>query len=395
MRKPLSVKQFNEYFKSNIKHDPIFQNLYINGQLVNIRINNSHLYFSLKEDKEVIDCVIYYFEEKNIDFDFSEGIKVNIKGNIFYNNYSSRILISVNEIYEVGLSKAYLKFLEMKEKFRKLGYFDIENKKDIPKFPKKIGLITSQDGAAIVDFISVINQKPNDIHIFLKPVKVQGLDSYAMVEDAIYDLDDRNLDLIVITRGGGSGEDLSTFNNKEIIEACFKAKTPIISAIGHKIDQTLLDLVSDLSLQTPTEAGSYVIRNYANIEIDIIGKLSEMKQIILSKISDLERKLLLEEQLLRNRSPINRVNERILELNFLKKDLDNKINRNYSLSEHKFKELGFNIAKYRDLIEFKKRNIAIKNEKNIDIYSSKSLSLGDFITVEFSDGSVKAEIIDW
>ncbi|WP_297791243.1 exodeoxyribonuclease VII large subunit, partial [uncultured Anaerococcus sp.] len=356
--------------------------------------NNSHLYFSLKEDKEVIDCVIYYFEEKNIDFDFSEGIKVNIKGNIFYNNYSSRILISVNEIYEVGLSKAYLKFLEMKEKFRKLGYFDIENKKDIPKFPKKIGLITSQDGAAIVDFISVINQKPNDIHIFLKPVKVQGLDSYAMVEDAIYDLDDRNLDLIVITRGGGSGEDLSTFNNKEIIEACFKAKTPIISAIGHKIDQTLLDLVSDLSLQTPTEAGSYVIRNYANIEIDIIGKLSEMKQIILSKISDLERKLLLEEQLLRNRSPINRVNERILELNFLKKDLDNKINRNYSLSEHKFKELGFNIAKYRDLIEFKKRNIAIKNEKNIDIYSSKSLSLGDFITVEFSDGSVKAEIID-
>lgn len=395
MRKPLSVKQFNEYFKSNIKHDPIFQNLYINGQLVNIRINNSHLYFSLKEDKEVIDCVIYYFEEKNIDFDFIEGMKVNIKGNVFYNNYSSRILISVSEIYEDGLSKAYLKFLEMKEKFRKLGYFDIENKKDIPKFPKKIGLITSQDGAAIVDFISVINQKPNDILIFLKPVKVQGLDSYAMVEDAIYDLDDRNLDLIVITRGGGSGEDLSTFNNKEIIEACFKAKTPIISAIGHKIDQTLFDLVSDLSLQTPTEAGSYVIRNYANIEIDIIGKLSEMKQIILSKISDLERKLLLEEQLLRNRSPINRVNERILELSFLKKDLDNKINRNYSLSEHKFKELGFNIAKYRDLIEFKKRNIAIKNEKNIDIYSSKSLSLGDFITVEFSDGSVKAEIIDW
>lgn len=394
MRKPLSVKQFNEYFKSNIKHDPIFQNLYINGQLVNIRINNSHLYFSLKEDKEVIDCVIYYFEEKNIDFDFIEGMKVNIKGNVFYNNYSSRILISVSEIYEDGLSKAYLKFLEMKEKFRKLGYFDIENKKDIPKFPKKIGLITSQDGAAIVDFISVINQKPNDILIFLKPVKVQGLDSYAMVEDAIYDLDDRNLDLIVITRGGGSGEDLSTFNNKEIIEACFKAKTPIISAIGHKIDQTLFDLVSDLSLQTPTEAGSYVIRNYANIEIDIIGKLSEMKQIILSKISDLERKLLLEEQLLRNRSPINRVNERILELSFLKKDLDNKINRNYSLSEHKFKELGFNIAKYRDLIEFKKRNIAIKNEKNIDIYSSKSLSLGDFITVEFSDGSVKAEIID-
>lgn len=394
MRKPLSVKQFNEYFKSNIKHDPIFQNLYINGQLVNIRINNSHLYFSLKEDKEVIDCVIYYFEEKNIDFDFSEGIKVNIKGNVFYNNYSSRILISVNEINEVGLSEAYLKFLDMKEKFRKLGYFDIENKKDIPKFPKKIGLITSQDGAAIVDFISVINQKPNDIHIFLKPVKVQGLDSYAMVEDAIYDLDDRNLDLIVITRGGGSSEDLSTFNNKEIIEACFKAKTPIISAIGHKIDQTLLDLVSDLSLQTPTEAGSYVIRNYANIEIDIIGKLSEMKQIILSKISDLERKLLLEEQLLRNRSPIYRVNERILELSFLKKDLDNKINRNYSLNEHKFKELGFNIEKYRDLIEFKKKNIAIKNEKNIDIYSSKSLSLGDFITVEFSDGSVKAEIID-
>lgn len=182
MRKPLSVKQFNEYFKSNIKHDPIFQNLYINGQLSNIRVNNSHLYFSLKEDNEIIDCVIYYFEDKDINFDFEEGIDVNVKGNVFYNNYSSRIIISAKEVSEVGISENYKKFLDMKEEFRKLGYFDEINKKAIPKYPKKVGLITSKDGAAVIDFISVINQKANDINIFLYPVKVQGLESSNLIK---------------------------------------------------------------------------------------------------------------------------------------------------------------------------------------------------------------------
>ena len=393
MRKPLSVKQFNEYFKSNIKHDPIFQNLYINGQLSNIRVNNSHLYFSLKEDNEIIDCVIYYFEDKDINFDFEEGIDVNVKGNVFYNNYSSRIIISAKEVSEVGISENYKKFLDMKEEFRKLGYFDEINKKAIPKYPKKVGLITSKDGAAIIDFISVINQKPNDINIFLYPVKVQGLESSNLIKQAICDLDHKNLDVIVITRGGGSNEDLSTFNNRDIVEAVFDAKTPIISAIGHKIDLTLLDLVSDLSLQTPTEAGSYIIKSYANLEKDLDDVIHKMKQIIGAEIDSFERNLLFLERDLRSFHPLNNLNNIELELSFIKKELDTKLKNSLSINENRLKLIKSNLDHQNDVINLKKSMIFVK-AKDKNIYSAKSLDVGDKIILGFSDGDVKAEIID-
>ena len=393
MRKPLSVKQFNEYFKSNIKHDPIFQNLYINGQLSNIRVNNSHLYFSLKEDNEIIDCVIYYFEDKDINFDFEDGIDVNVKGNVFYNNYSSRIIISAKEVSEVGISENYKKFLDMKEEFRKLGYFDEINKKAIPKYPKKVGLITSKDGAAIIDFISVINQKPNDINIFLYPVKVQGLESSNLIKQAICDLDHKNLDVIVITRGGGSNEDLSTFNNRDIVEAVFNAKTPIISAIGHKIDLTLLDLVSDLSLQTPTEAGSYIINSYANLEKDLENVIHKMKQIIGAEIDNFERNLLFLERDLRSFHPLNNLNNIELELSFIKKELDTKLKNSLSINENRLKLIKSNLDYQNDVINLKKSMIFVK-AKDKNIYSAKSLDVGDKIILGFSDGDVKAEIID-
>ena len=395
MRKALSVKQFNEYFKSNIKHDPIFQNLYINGQLSNVRINNSHLYFSLKEDRDIIDCVIYYYEDKDIDFSVEIGKDVLVKGTVIFNNFSSKIVISVNEIKEKGLAKKYLEFLQMKEEFRKKGYFDLENKKEIPKFPQKIGLITSEESAAIVDFLSVINQKPNDMHIYLSPVKVQGESSALMVKKAIERLDKRNLDLIVITRGGGSSEDLSSFNDSLVIDATFLAKTPIISAIGHKIDQTLLDLVADLSLQTPTEAGSFVIKNYSDISKDMRNIINKMGEITQSRIRDYEYSLLQIKKTLERRSPLREIDKRISSLTYLKKDLDLRLSSNLSYNEQRLRLISSELKRFKDIIEIEKENIHIKDEMGNVVFSKHSLKKSDIAFIEFSDGKVKVEVVDW
>lgn len=395
MRKALSVKQFNEYFKSNIKHDPIFQNLYINGQLSNVRINNSHLYFSLKEDRDIIDCVIYYYEDKDIDFSVEIGKDVLVKGTVLFNNFSSRIVISVKEIKEKGLSQKYLEFLQMKEEFSKKGYFDLENKKEIPKLPQKIGLITSEEGAAIVDFLSVINQKPNDIHIFVSPVKVQGESSPPMVKKAIERLDKKDLDLIVITRGGGSSEDLSSFNDSLVIDSAFLAKTPIISAIGHKIDQTLLDLVADLSLQTPTEAGSYVIKNYVDISKEMQNIISKMGEITLSRIRDYEYKLRETKKILDRKSPIREIDKRINSLTYLKKDLDLRLRSNLSYNEQKLRLISSDLKRFKDIIEIGKKNIHIKDDMGNAIFSKHSLKKSDVAFIEFSDGKVKVEVVDW
>lgn len=394
MLKALSVKEFNQYFKTSIKHDPILTRVYINGSLANIRFNGAHLYFSLKEANDIIDCVIYYYEDKDIDFAFKEGTDVLVKGNFSYNNYSSRVVIITNEIKENGVSEEYLKFIKIKEYFKNKGYFDLENKKAIPKLPKNIGLITSKDGAALVDFVSVINQKPNNINIKLFPVKVQGTDAVSLILKGISDLEKMNLDVIVITRGGGSSEDLAVFNDKEIIESVFRAKTPIISAIGHKIDTTLLDLVADLSLQTPTEAGSYIIADYTNIESEVKKSLSLMKDIISGQIRVNEYKLALLKQNLKAVNPKNDIIQKEKDVKSLKLAMDKALKNNLSFNEHRLNLLETRLKASKKLIEARKENIVIKNSKEEEIFSKYSLNTGEEIEINFSDGRIKAVVTD-
>ena len=394
MIKALSVKQFNEYFKTNIKHDPILSRVNIKGNLANIRYNQNHLYFSLKEDSDVIDCVIYYYEDKDINFSFDEGMDVIIKGNLYLNNYSSRIVIVTNNIEKVGLSEEYAKFIKLKEDFKKRGYFDLKNKKLIPTFPKNVGLITSKDGAAIVDFLSVINQKPNDISVKLAAVKVQGSQSSELIVNAIKKLDDLNLDVIVITRGGGSSEDLSAFNNKEIIEAVYLANTPVISAIGHKIDTTLLDLVADLSLQTPTEAGYYIIANYSNIEKQSEKILNSMRDTIKNQINIDELRLTSLKKNIKAFNPNIKVDDKLRDIDNLKKNFDKILLSNYKDIEIKLDFFEKRLKLSKSLIETKKKNIIIKDTSGNSIFSKYSLKNGDKVEIEFSDGRIKAIISD-
>lgn len=393
MRKPLSVKQFNEYVKSNIKHDPIFQRVYLSGELSNIRVNNYHLYFSLKEGSEIIDAVIYYYEDKDINIEFTPGKQVIIKGNLSYNNYSSRLIIVTNEVIDEGLSKEYMEFLKMQEEFKSKGYFDQDNKKPIPKLVKKVGLITSRDGAAIVDFLAMINSKANDIHIYLAPVKVQGNNANKQVAEAVGILDELDLEVIVITRGGGSNEDLSSFNQREIIEAVYRAKTPIISAIGHNIDTTLIDYTSDLSLQTPTEAGSYLIADYIDYEKHLLNKFSHAKFVIENMLDMRKLKLKILKSKVNSISPKALIDEKINSLHKLGKNIDKTIQDNLNYNNNKIKNLSYKFDVLEKILEFRKKEIEIlfKDKK---IYSAHNLKMGDELEIKFSDGSRKARIID-
>ena len=394
MVKALTVRQFNEYFKTSIRHDPIFSRVYIKGTLANIKYNGSHLYFSLKEGVDVIDCVIFYYEDKEIDFAFTEGVELMVTGTLNLNNYSSRINIIAKSVKEVGQSEEYLKFLKLKEDFRKKGYFDLDRKKPIGDFPKNIGLITSKDGAAIIDFISVINQKPNDIKIKLAPVKVQGDKSSLAIVDSIVKLDRMGLDAIVITRGGGSALDLAVFNDKDIIKAAYGAKTPIISAIGHKIDMTLLDLVADLSLQTPTEAGSYIIRNYANLDLEIKKYLQQMRDLITNSLrfNDLRVKMLRND--LRVLNPRTSIDQSQKDLESIRSSLNKAMKDKISSFEHKLALMDQKLKSMGEIIELRKKNIKILDTRQKEIYSKHSLKNGDEIIISFSDGKIKARVTD-
>ncbi|WP_311479995.1 exodeoxyribonuclease VII large subunit [uncultured Anaerococcus sp.] len=393
MRKPLSVKQFNEYVKSNIKHDPIFQRINLIGELCNVRVNNYHLYFSLKEGTDIIDAVIYYYEDKDISFDFSPGKEVIIRGNLSFNNYSSRLIIVASDIEDVGLSKEFKEFLKMQEEFKAKGYFDIENKNPIPKLVKKVGLITSKDGAAIVDFLAMINSRANDIHIYLDPVKVQGDQAEDLVAKAINRLDKLGLDVIVITRGGGSNEDLASFNQRKIIEAVHEAKTPIISAIGHNIDTTLIDYTSDLSLQTPTEAGSYLIADYIDYEKFLKEKFVRARSKIQSTLDMRSLSLKILESKLENSSPRKLIDDRLKDLRSVNKNLDMAMKSLLTYNGTKLNNLTHKFDYLTKLIDMRKNQIEI-NFDGTNIYSAHSFKIGDEFDLVFSDGKLKARIID-
>ncbi|MDU5559228.1 exodeoxyribonuclease VII large subunit [Anaerococcus vaginalis] len=391
--KSLSVKQFNQYIKTSFKHDPLFQNVSVKGEIANYKISHNHIYFSLKEENEIIDCVIYYYEQKDIE-DFNNGDEVIVDGNLIYNSFFSKISISVNDIEKKGLSEEYLNFLKIKEEFLKKGYFDKDTKKTICDYPKDIGLITSDKSAAIVDFLSVINKEISDINIYLYPVKVQGLSAKDEIINAINVLDKKNLDAIVITRGGGSKEDLKVFNEKDIVEEIYKAKSPIISAIGHKIDLSLTDLVSDLSLQTPTEAGSYLVRNYKKIRQDINKIFIDIQKTLNRNIELKELKLNNLKNSLDSYSLDKLLDEKIKNVNEIFEKIKNNLNLNIEKKENNLEILKYKLNSLKSILDIKKKSIFIKDFDGNFIYSKYSLKNKDKVNIVFSDGEVKAEIYD-
>lgn len=391
--KSLSVKQFNQYIKTSFKHDPLFQNVSVKGEIANYKISHNHIYFSLKEENEIIDCVVYYYEQKDIE-DYDNGDEVIVDGNLIYNSFFSKISISVNDIEKKGLSEEYLNFLKIKEEFLKKGYFDKDTKKTICDYPKEIGLITSDKSAAIVDFLSVINKEISDINIYLYPVKVQGLSAKDEIINAINVLDKKNLDAIVITRGGGSKEDLKVFNEKDIVEEIYKAKSPIISAIGHKIDLSLTDLVSDLSLQTPTEAGSYLVRNYKKIRQDINKIFVDIQKTLNRNIELKELKLNNLKYSLDSYSLDKLLDEKTKNVNEIFEKIKNNLNLNIEKKEKDLEILKYKLNSLKSILDIKKKSIFIKDFDGNFIYSKYSLKNKDKVNIVFSDGEVKAEIYD-
>lgn len=391
--KSLSVKQFNQYIKTSFKLDPLFQSISIKGEIANYKISHNHIYFSLKEEDEIIDCVIYYYEDKELG-DYNNGDEVIVEGNLIYNSFISKISISVNEIKSKGLSEDYLNFLRLKEDFYKRGYFDDENKKSIVAYPKNIGLITSDKSAAIVDFISVINKEISDINIYLYPVKVQGQSAKNEIINAIEILDKKSLDAIVITRGGGSKEDLKVFNDKDIVEKIFSSKSPIISAIGHKIDLSLADLVSDLSLQTPTEAGTYLVRNYKKLRDDIDLLYINIKKTLDRNIELKEIKLNNLREKLEFYNIENLIEKKSNDLNALFDKLKEVMNYNLKQKENDISNFKYRLDSINSILEIKKKSIYIKDLDDNFIFSKNTLKNKDKVKIVFGDGEVKAEIYD-
>jgi len=257
VEKIYSVSEFNRMVKSYIDDIDDFQEFFIEGEISNITYYKSgHLYFSIKDSKSQIKCAAFNYKLKRIPEDLKEGDLIKLFGDVGFYEVKGEFQVLVRYIEKQNaLGSLYAKLEKVKEKLAELGYFDEEHKKDLPRFPKNIGVVTALTGAALQDIIKTTRKRFNSINIYIYPAKVQGIGAEQEIIKGIETLNKiEEIDFIIAGRGGGSIEDLWAFNEEEVAMAFFNSKKPIISAVGHEIDFLLSDLTADKRAATPTQA---------------------------------------------------------------------------------------------------------------------------------------------
>ena len=251
----LSVSQLTKYLKLKFDRDPYLERVYLTGEVSNFRRRPTHQYFSLKDEKAVIQATIWGGVYKKLGFELEEGMKINVIGRVQLYEPSGSYSIVIEKAQPDGVGALAIRFEQLKQALAKEGLFNPEWKQVLPQFVQKIGVITSPSGAVIKDIITTVSRRFPGVEIVLYPTKVQGEGAAQEVAANIQAANQReDLDVLIVGRGGGSIEDLWAFNEEIVVRAIFESRIPIISSVGHETDTTLADFVADRRAATPTAA---------------------------------------------------------------------------------------------------------------------------------------------
>lgn len=390
----LEVTELNEYVKRILNDDPILSNIKVKGEISNFKIHSSgNVYLSLKDEKSKINCMIH---RNNFDrkLDLDNGKKIIAEGYI-----SSYIRDGVYQLYirkiEIeGQGRLYLEFLKLKEKLQKEGLFNLEHKKRIKRFPKAIGVITSPTGAVIRDIINVVKRRYPKIDIKLYPVLVQGENSADnLVEGLEFFNESNNVDTIIIGRGGGSLEELWSFNEEKLARAIFASEIPVISAVGHETDFTICDFVSDMRAPTPSAAAEIATPNLEDLIATQNNILRAVERYVNNTIvynrqridSDLHRFKLFYER--------SMFDDRYMELDRFKEKIDNLISLVIREEKEKLNIFSKGMTNLNPFSVLE-RGYTIVEKNGLAITSKEEVELGERLDLILKDGKIKCEVVE-
>ncbi len=365
--------------------------VWVQGEVSNLTLHNSgHIYFSLKDENAVIKGVIFRREASKLEFELEEGRIFQIYGRIDIWKGASQYQIIGEKVLPGELGQFYIKFQEIKEKLEKKGFFDEKNKKPLPSFPEKIGIITSAEGAAVRDVLKIIKKRFPGINVIVRPTKVQGNNTPQDIIKAIEEFESLGcIDTLILTRGGGSIEDLWAFNDEGVAEAIFKCKIPIISAVGHERDFSIADFVADRRAATPTEAGELAVPDITeinnlleNIRYKIIKSTSQKIKTYLLRLKTIEKSYAI-------RRPLSIFELKEQQLDHLYDKLTKEIKSKISENKEKVKGLE-NIIQATSHKKTLARGYSITRKGKRIIKDSSELKEKDSIDIEFHKGKSRA-----
>lgn len=279
----MAVSELNGYIKRQLQFDPILSQVSVIGEISNFKYHTSgHLYFTLKDEKSKIQCVMFQSHAQHLNYLPSEGEKTEISGSVSVYEKEGRYQIYVQEMKSVGKGELYKAFLNLKKTLELEGYF--EKRRKIPQFPKTIGIVTSPTSAAVRDMITVLKRRNPFVDVIIYPVKVQGDQAKYEISKGLDYFNEHPVDTIIIGRGGGSIEELWAFNELMVAEAIFDSKIPVISGVGHETDFTIADFVSDFRAATPTEAAEVSVASIDQYQRHIENQKNALIRLIANKI---------------------------------------------------------------------------------------------------------------
>ncbi|WP_188453696.1 exodeoxyribonuclease VII large subunit [Virgibacillus oceani] len=287
-RNYLTVTALTKYIKRKFETDPHLKTILLKGEISNFKHHSrGHMYMTIKDDNSRIQAVMFAGNNRFLKFEPENGMNVLIKGEIGVFEPHGQYQLYIQQMDPDGIGALYLAFEQLKEKLHKQGYFNPENKKEIPKFPKRIGVITSPTGAAVRDIITTIKRRYPICYTTIIPVLVQGQNAALSIAKAIETANDYdNFDVLIVGRGGGSIEELWSFNEEIVAHAIYHSAIPVISAVGHETDTTISDFVADLRAPTPTGAAELAVPS----QIELKGRLATINRSLTKvMISDFER----------------------------------------------------------------------------------------------------------
>ena len=411
----ITVSEITDYIGELLAKDSNLKQVFIKGELSNVNLYRSgHLYFTLKDEGSQIKGVMFAARHR-LKFKPEDGMKVLIKGKIeVYKNYGTYQLYA-SEISKDGIGDLHRKYEELKEKLNKEGLFDPAHKKKIPNFPKRIGVVTAANGAAIRDIIITIKRRWPLCEVILFPSLVQGEKAAQNIVYQIKRSENFNLDTLIVGRGGGSIEDLWSFNEEIVARAIYECNTPVISAVGHEIDFTIADFVADLRAATPTAAAEIAVPPYAEIRNGVDQLESRANLAINKRLDENKAKLesIVSKRLFKNPCEIYAPKE--MQLDNLVKRLEyssdslimkNKSKLDLVKNSKVFKNPEEIIAKQKEkyLLQISKleilnplntlkRGYTLAKSDGKVVSSSRQLKSGDNLEVEFMDGNVNTKVI--
>lgn len=292
----LSVSQLNRYVKSRMDADENLFNVFLVGEISNFtdHYKTGHFYFSLKDEEAQIKAVMFRQNALKVKFRPENGLRVIVRGRVSLYEAAGSYQVFVDDMQPDGAGALNLAFEQLKERLEREGLFDAAHKKPLPRFPERIGVITSETGAAVQDILNILGRRFPYAQVVLAPVLVQGEGAPAQLIDALQSFNAfKNVDVIILGRGGGSAEDLWAFNDERLAYAVYRSQIPVISAVGHETDFTICDFVADLRAPTPSAAAELAVPDQMQLRAEIHTLLSRMQRTVTNNLR--EQRLRLEQ----------------------------------------------------------------------------------------------------